>query len=492
MAKVKKTRARRKRPAAPAAVEAVAIIQSWPTDPMGGLPPVQVAAPTLPGMRLPIRIVDPAEAPAPQVYSVGTGDFRYWTAAEALRRAAELWSAAGTSAWNPEIGGGLPVQLDEGVDLNAYYSRQEYAPQNIKQGLSFFHDTVRDASSGQPATVWSGESPDVVAHELGHAVLDSLKPALWGLATTESAAFHESFGDMSAILTALQLPVVRQSVLEETDGRLWRNSSVSRLAEQLGYAIRQRSPAAVDSDSLRNASNSFTYTDPTTLPANGPASGLSREPHNFSRIFTGAFLEALGGMVLILADPPKADDVLQASQDLSRLLARAAVNAPVRTQFFKAVAEQLVLADGELFNGKYAEPLTSALVRRGLLPLRSLAAAPPTVTRTEAAARPVRLALDGASLGLQVTTVFVEAPAVDDGGAARPLGVSREAGPPSRQTAAQAFVEELILRGRVAVGPRLGGAAIPMTAVTRKRPTHQLSRVDGEVELQRLAFDCGC
>jgi hypothetical protein len=492
MAKTVKSRTRRRRPAARPAAEAAAVIQSWPTDPMGGQPPVQVPAPELPGTQLPTRIVDPAQAPAPQVYSVGTGEFRYWTAAEVLRRAAELWSAAGPSAWNPEIGAALPVRLDEGVDLNAYYSRQEFAPQNIKQGLSFFHDAVRDASTGQQITVYSGESPDVVAHELGHAVLDALKPALWGVATTEAAAFHESFGDMSAILAALQLAVVRQSVLEETGGRLWRNSSVSRLAEQLGYAIRQRSPAAVDPESLRNAANSFTYTDPTTLPPGGPASGLSREPHNFSRVFTGAFLEALGGMVLTLADPPRADDVLQASLDMSRLLARAAVNAPVRTRFFQAVAEQLVLADSDLFNGKYTEPLTSALVRRGLLPLRSLAAPPAAADRTEAAAQPVRLALDGASVGLPVTTVYVQAPAVDDGGAPRPLGVGREAGPPSRQAAAQAFVEELIVRGRMAVGPRLARGAVPMAPMTYKRPTHQLVRVDGDVELQRLAFDCGC
>ena len=119
--------------------------------------------------------------------------------------------------------------------------------------------------------MFSGESPDVVAHELGHAVLDSLKPALFELASIEAAAFHESFGDMSAILTALQLPSVRQAVLEETDGNLRRNSSVSRVAEQLGFAIRQRNPAAVDRDSLRNAANSFVYVDPLTLPSSGPA-----------------------------------------------------------------------------------------------------------------------------------------------------------------------------------------------------------------------------
>lgn len=480
---------------------------------------MQAPAPTLPGSPLPTRIVDPVQAPTPQIYAVGTAEFRYWTAAEALRRSAAFWSQVGTSAWNRDIGTALPVRLDDGVDLNAYYARNDFPAEDIKQGLSFFHDTVRAVATGQHVSVFSGESPDVIAHELGHAVLDALKPVLWGLITTEAAAFHESFGDMSAILTALQVPAVRQAVLEETDGKLWRNSHVSRVAEQLGWAIRQRSPSAVDLDSLRNASNSFIYTDPVSLPPSGPAAGLSRAPHSFSRIFTGAFLEALGGMVLALADPPHADHILEASQDMGKLLARAVVNAPVRTRFFQAVAEQLVIADTDLFEGKYAEPLTSALVRRALLPIRSLAA--PAVaaaasvaeaavaaarsaataaggadlvgTAVAAAARSVMVALDGASLGLPVTPVYAEAPAIDDSGTRPALGIAPETTASSHITAVQAFVEGLVLSGRVTVGPRVGRgrAAALMASVTRKVLTHCLVRVDDRTELQRMVFDCG-
>jgi len=445
----------------------------------------------------------------------GTAEFRFWTAAEALRRCAAFWRGVGLAGWNPDIGAALPVRLNDGVDLNAYYARNDFPPQDIKQGLSFFHDTVRDAATGQRVTVFSGESPDVVTHELGHAVLDALKPALWEVATTEAAAFHEGFGDMSALLTALQLPTVRQAILEETNGRLWRNSSVSRLAEQLGFAIRQRNLAGVDRDSLRNASNSFVYIDPTHLPPEGPASSLSRAPHNFSRIFTGAFLEALGGMALVLAETPGPDDVLEASHDMGRLLARAVANAPVRTRFFQAVAEQLVLADSSLLNGKYAEPLTNALVRRGLLPIRALSATSAAEAKTPAkaaaivaraaaaraggvdqegeavAAEPFKLALDGASLGLPVGTVYVNAPAVDDSAAAFPaLGIA--AGGPDRSTAVQAFVEGLVLRGRVTMSPRRTGVAPLMEAVSHHRLTHQLVRLDDGFELQRLIFDCGC
>ena len=94
---------------------------------------------------------------------------------------------------------------DEGVDLNAFYDRN---------GLHFFHGTVRGTK------IYSGESPDVVCHELGHAVLDALKPQLFDVASIEAAAFHESFGDCSAMLSNLMLPSFRHGVLDETDGRL--------------------------------------------------------------------------------------------------------------------------------------------------------------------------------------------------------------------------------------------------------------------------------
>src|SRR5262249_27765546 len=135
----------------------------------------------------------------------------------------------------------MRVSLVSGQDLNAFYARNA--------GLRFFQETVRNLQ------IFSGESPDVVCHELGHAVLDALKPQLFNAASTEVASFHESFGDMSAILCALQLPSVREKVLQETQGRLNVNSRLSRLAEQLGWGIRQLSPTAVDPDCLRNAAN---------------------------------------------------------------------------------------------------------------------------------------------------------------------------------------------------------------------------------------------
>jgi hypothetical protein len=515
----RKTSTGRQRTAATRRSAAAAAIQGWPTDPMGGVPPVQLAVPALPGSRLPTRIIAPAKAPPAQIHALGTDGFRYWTAAEALRRSAAFWVAARARGWHSEIGNAIPVRLDDGIDLNAYYARNDFPPEDIKQGLSFFHDTVRDAATRQQVTVFSGESPDVVAHELGHAVLDSLKPVLFELASIEAAAFHESFGDMSAILTALQLPSVRQAVLEETDGSLRRNSSVSRVAEQLGFAIRQRSPAAVDRDSLRNAANSFLYVDPLTLPSSGPATALTRAPHNFSRVFTGAFLEGLAGMVHRLSARPRIDDVEEASLDMGRLLAQAARSAPTSTRFFQAVAEQMVLADSSAFAGKYAEALTTAFVRRGLMAVRSLAAPEAVAARTPARAaaaaarfsaaaagrapvpgaaasnKPVQLALDGATLGLAVKTVYVAAPPVDDTSTTPTLGgmAVRETTGMSRLTDVQAFVEALVVSGRINMGPAAGrgGDLVGSLAKARKHATHYLRKTtDDALELKRIAFEC--
>ena len=251
---------------------------------------IQRPVPVLREQPFSIRIVNPASAPEAKPHSPGTADFRYWTAAEALRRGADFWGALlpGTS-W--EVGSILPVDLDFGIDLNAFYDRE---------GLKFFH------GSAAGRTVFSGESPDVVCHELGHAILDSLKPQLFDAASIEVAAFHESFGDMSAILSALQLPSLREGVLAETGGVLHRASRLSRLAEQLGWAIRQSVPSAVEADCLRNAVNTFFYRDPDTLPTMAPATALSSEPHSFSRVFTGAFFEGLAGMLATTASRDEA------------------------------------------------------------------------------------------------------------------------------------------------------------------------------------------
>src|SRR5271157_3261152 len=233
-------------------------VAGWELDPEDA---VLVDRPVPDLNKTPLAFSFNRDQPEPRVYKPGTPEFRYWTAAEALRRGADFWvQFVPTREW--QMGPTLNVILDEGEDLNAFYDRQ---------ALNFFH------GAGEGGVVFSGESPDIVCHEMGHAILDSIKPQLWDVAAPEPPAFHEAFADVSAILSALQLQSLRVSILKDTQGRLSRNSRLSRLAEQLGTAIRLQQPDAVDPDCLRNAVNSFVYQDPSTLPQSAPASQLSSE-----------------------------------------------------------------------------------------------------------------------------------------------------------------------------------------------------------------------
>jgi len=457
-------------------------IRSWqddPGSPESAAEPVESTVPDPGRGTLPVVITE--ARPKAALYDVGTAEFRYWAAAEALQRSARMWATlvpAGTT-WYPSNGPELPVTLDEGEDLNAYYNRG---------GLHFFH-----ASAGS-RVVYSGESPDICAHELGHAVLDSLRPQLWDASFLEAGAFHESFGDVSALLAGLQLPSVRTAVLAETAGQLYRTSRLSRVAEQLGWAIRQVRPEVVDPDCLRNAVNSFFYQNPSTLPPMGPASTLSSEPHNFSRVFTGGFLEALAGMHA-LQEIPGTDGLLQASLDAGALLVDAIVSSPLVPAYFSQIAAHVVEADATRFAGRYAEALKGAFLRHGILSLDSgndMVRSPtgPPVVRAlglfdrEGAERQPLVSLPGRRYGLEedlLVPALAETKRFSVVGSAPDLGGIES---PSQDQAVRSFVEDLFRRDRVEV-------TAPQDPRRAAHRSHAVHRGPEGLVLLRTSVDCG-
>ena len=393
------------------------------------------------------------------------------------------------TAW--QIGKVLPVILDDGEDLNAFYTRGGFGD---AAGLHFFHQAV----AGR--TCLSGESPDVVSHEMGHAVLDALKPQLFDAQTIEAASFHESFGDMSAILSALQVESFRNSVLTETAGVLNRSSRLSRLAEQLGAAIRVQHPDAVDADCLRNAANTFFYRDPQSLPPMGPASQLTSEPHSFSRLFTGAFLDILAG-IFSTRGVGTGVDLQATAMDAGKLLAAAIADAPVVPDYYSQIAAHMLEA-GELapFNGKYRDVIKGGFVRRGILSLQGAVAvlgSKPSRARTAAfkAASPTRSELPKASItagqyGLSDLVLKVYTAEEPKQYAITSSSVTLgPLEPRSPQNAAESFTEDLFQRGRVDIGEHGHKDAGLVNPYTHK--THVVVRQDGDLVLKRRTFECG-
>lgn len=396
------------------------MVQVWQTDPAPG----RLALRGLPdAARMPLGFRLDHHKPRQGVCAPGTAAFRYWVAAEALRRTADFWAPClPDGRWHS--GRVLKVTLNAGESFNALYDRAR---------LRFFHGPSETAPHG---TIYAGESPDIVCHEVGHAVLDVLQPALFHAAGPEFPAFHEAFGDVTAVLSALQLAELRRAVLAETGGDLTRSSALSRLGEQMGAAIRARAPEAVEPDCLRNAANRFVYRPPEALPASGPARLLSAEPHSLSRVFTGAMLDALAR----LAAPDEAG-VLAASHLLRDLLAEAVGTARVVSRYFVEVAACLVEAAARR-DAAMGAALAEVFEARGLR---------------------------RAGVGEAVAPVALGHPAV-----AGRLVV------PAAGAEAAGFVAGLFAGGRVALD---GGGG--------RRHTHRLQADAGGARLQRCHFDCG-
>ena len=461
-------------------------ILAWEEDPRSGAVPIRRPPPLPPPPNLALSIA--AKAPPLAEYAVGSEGFRYWTGIEALARGIGLWSPhLGTRGWAGTKR--LRVHLDRGQDLNAYYDRKS---------LSFFHDVA----GGE--IIYSGESPDVVTHELGHAILDALRPELWDVMSTEVAAFHESFGDLSALLCGLELESLRTVVLEETGGFLFRSSRLSRLAESLGWAIRQSRPDLVAPDCLRNAVNAFFYRPPSALPPSGPDAQLTSEPHSFSRVFTGGAFEALALMLASAAKKPSEKHLLSVARDFATLLVEGVLRAAVVPAYLSQVAAQMIEADRVLAKGRHGDALRTAFVRRGLLSLESATAMPrqtarsgtragrraTTVTDPVTAAALPTIRIDGQGFGLGRRVIAVRIPAGTQVFAAVASALSTgEARSARPDEAAQAFVQYLARRGRVDFGSHADRGRVATHPRTRK--THVVTQEAGRLALLRRCFDCG-
>lgn len=258
----------------------------------------------------------------------------------------------------------LSIIHDGGEMLNAYYQRNSGS-------LNFFHHT--DKVTGD--LVRSGASGEVVAHEAGHAILDGLRPGYLGSWSPDPGGFHESFGDVLAMLIALKDDTVLARVVEQTGGDLSKQNVAAHLGEELGVAINHESGGnATGGDWTRNAINTFTWVDPKTLPANAPHDKLSRGPHSFSRLWTGAVYDVLKGITndnLAAGQAPK-EAISGAADELLKLYGKLMKLAPNGNFAYKDMALALVKASEDVSEGRHTERIRQVFSDRKILPSSGL------------------------------------------------------------------------------------------------------------------------
>ncbi len=258
----------------------------------------------------------------------------------------------------------LAINHDAGEMLNAYYQRNSGS-------LNFFHAT--DKVTGE--LVRSGASGEVVAHEAGHAILDGVRPGYLSSWSPDPGGFHESFGDVLAMLVGLKDERVLDKVVEQTAGDLGQQNVAAHLGEELGMAINhQVGGNATGGDWTRNAINDFKWQDPKTLPANAGPDKLSREPHSYSRLWTGAVYDIIKDITNenLAAGQGAKQAISGAADEMLKLYGKMMKLAPNGSFAYKDMAQALVKASEDVSGGAHTGRIRSVMAERLILPQTGL------------------------------------------------------------------------------------------------------------------------
>jgi hypothetical protein len=260
----------------------------------------------------------------------------------------------------------LTIDPHVGEKANAFYSEQA-----CLLGFHAFAGKNGEATS-------TARSADIVSHETGHAILDGIRGLYNESFSVGCRAFHESFADITAMLVALHDDSLVMRLLESTQGNLRRSNFVSEVAEHLIEHLKNGNDRMLAKGIyLRNAFNQFKDVPLDTLdylPPN-PEFTLSRQEHNYSRLFTGTCYDILVGIYEQLKQTMLPVIALyRAREAIGKLLITAIEMGPVGEIVFKDMARLLLSADMLLFNGQYQTVLKTVFAQRHLLLLEESAA----------------------------------------------------------------------------------------------------------------------
>ena len=118
-------------------------------------------------------------------------------------------------------------------DANAFYTAEKKAVL-----FGYFEAATQVQGSNLPGgIIFTCLSPDIVAHELTHAILDSIHPRFTENTNPDVAAFHEAFADIVALLQRFTNTPLVENQIARTRGSLSEFSFLGELATQFGNAL---------------------------------------------------------------------------------------------------------------------------------------------------------------------------------------------------------------------------------------------------------------
>lgn len=285
-------------------------------------------------------------------YEPGTPDFLFWQTREAALATMQLWESLDEpiTKWarspNRRV---LDLYPDSAQpDLNAYYDGES---------LGFFH---YDLARG---TYYSGASMEIVSHEVGHALLDVIRPDLWDSLLPETGAFHEAFGDCISMLTCFTDSETVAHVLRQK-GRLSARNIVETFGEDLARAVRLVEGTTHPASKPRQGLNKFKWALPSTLPTSGGPRELTSEVHSFGRVFSGIFYDLIRNLIGGAKTPAA---LRKAVTTAGKLLIAGAKGAPLTPRFYQAVGRVMMLEDRNVHDGVNDRAIADAFSAHGIL-----------------------------------------------------------------------------------------------------------------------------
>ncbi len=174
------------------------------------------------------------------VYAVAMKTIRHFERALGRKivwypRLTQITSARGQVQFRREYVRQLRVYPHALRDANAYYDPD-------KTALLFGYFAAADQYYGRNypgGLVFTCLSPDIVAHEVTHAILDSIHHRYIEDTNPDVAAFHEGFADIVALLQRFTFRALVEDRLYAAGGRMDQQAFVlGELATQFGEALR--------------------------------------------------------------------------------------------------------------------------------------------------------------------------------------------------------------------------------------------------------------
>lgn len=273
------------------------------------------------------------------------GSTTTFEAAHAVKDAAEFW-AGRDILWGQN--GVLDIEPHAFIEFNAFYSANT---RTLHFGVVPYRlPGQTDIKIFETATSW-----EMVAHESGHAVQDTLKPNR-DRADQRFGVWAESFADQTAMWTSLRNRDRALRLLAGTNGDLNQSNALTRLGEAFAALTGKGT-------GIRDAFNDLKVSDTT------------EEIHDRSRVLTGAAYKLFLTVYSRLRYEQGIEEqeaLRKAGEIMGAFLMRANDYTPENRVTLEDVAKAYLKVDKEFFASRYHATLVEEFIRREIFDAKSV------------------------------------------------------------------------------------------------------------------------